>query len=161
MKWDNGACGFKTPNGVSCLLANKLFQIERNSRRLNRATWNISLQSFSQLQMGKKAPLAIVWCTATSFSSSAINSGVWITAAFLVGWSQCFWPHRKHTFHDSSCLQVKSFSDVWGRHHEAAVLISTACCCSNIQVDVWTWKSIFIVCEGWTLTGAPHDQLKY
>lgn len=34
--------------------ANKLFQIERNSRRLNRATWNISPCSFSQLPTGEK-----------------------------------------------------------------------------------------------------------
>lgn len=33
--------------------ANKLFQIEKNSRRLNRATWNISPCSFSQLPIGK------------------------------------------------------------------------------------------------------------
>ena len=57
--------------------ANKLFQIERNSGRLNRATWNISSRSFSQLPIGKSrrgwekkrekkkkknlARLAIVW----------------------------------------------------------------------------------------------------
>lgn len=33
--------------------ANKLLPIERNSRRLNRATWNISSCSFSQLPIGK------------------------------------------------------------------------------------------------------------
>lgn len=33
--------------------ANRLLQIERNSRRLNRATWNISSCSFSQFPIGK------------------------------------------------------------------------------------------------------------
>lgn len=33
--------------------ANRLFQIERNSRRLNRATWNISSCSFSLLPIEK------------------------------------------------------------------------------------------------------------
>lgn len=33
--------------------ANKRFQIERNSGRLNRAMWNISSCSFSQLPIGK------------------------------------------------------------------------------------------------------------
>lgn len=77
--------------------ANKPFQIERSGRRLNGTTWHIS-PTFIQLartyrRKKNKTPtpptaatcllLSTVCCSSASlFSSSAINSEDWITAAF-------------------------------------------------------------------------------
>lgn len=81
-------------------------------------------------------------------------------------------PINPSTFQNSICLQDKSSTlgihdaDVMIRHFTLLpILVSAPWPCSSVQVDVWTWKSIFIVRDealrgGCRLTGAPHDQLK-
>lgn len=53
--------------------ANRPLQIEWNSRRLNRATWDVSPCSFSQFP-AKTPFVAIVWCTTNGFYSSECHT---------------------------------------------------------------------------------------
>lgn len=85
---------------------NKLLQIERNSRRLNRASWKNMLRSFSQLTIRKAEEeekktlprLPLFGAVQVAFIHHAINSKDWITAEWHVEWkkSLCY-VHRHHT----------------------------------------------------------------
>lgn len=147
--------------------ADKLLQIERNSRRLNRATWNICSRSFSQLPIGEKKEreeegqqknknkylpgLPLFGAPQVSFIPRAINSGDCITAECHAEWkaSQCF-VRRRHTGRNAiNAHFANSFHQRCvpprrgGRHGVASLallltLISAARSCLNVQVVVRT-----------------------
>ncbi len=170
--------------------ANKLFQIERNSRRLNRAMWNISSCSFSRLPIGKaerreKTCLPLFGAMQVAFvhPQSILRIELQLKA-MSCQWqeSQCFW-HKRHAGTQkinahfrvlSVCMKNSLLYYLWEGCNVAAVwLWAVLSCCFLSQQHDAVWMSALILghdnqysqCEmrrssGWGLTGALHDQLK-